>query len=56
MKFALLALVATVASIQIRTEGGKCVSDKESNQVFEAIDTNNNGQVSAKELRTAIEQ
>ena len=56
MKFALFALVATASAIQIREEGKKCVSNKESNQVFEAIDTNNDGQVSAKELKTAIEQ
>ena len=56
MKFALIALVATASAIQVREEGGKCVTNKESNQVFDAIDTNHNGQVSAKELRTAIEQ
>ena len=56
MKFALIALVASAAAIQIRAEGKKCVSNQESNQVFDAIDTNHNGQVSAKELKTAIEQ
>ena len=56
MKFALIALVATASAIQVREEGKKCVSNKESNQVFDAIDTNHNGQVSKKELKTAIEQ
>ena len=55
MKFALIALVASATAIQIRAEGKKCVSNKESNQVFDAIDTNHNGQVSKKELKTAIE-
>merc|ERR1719446_396955 len=53
MKFATLALLATASAIRI--EGAKeCVSRKDSDWVFEKIDTNGNGQVDEKELRKAV--
>ena len=55
MKFALVALVASAAAIQIKG-ADKCVSDEDSNHVFELIDKNGDGQVSEPELRSAISQ
>ena len=50
MKFALL--VASVAAVRI--QGGECVSKEESGEIFDKIDTNDNGQVNRKELVTAL--
>merc|ERR1719498_1531328 len=52
MKF--LALIASVAAIKVDVEGGKCVSMKESNEVFKMIDTNGNGQISKHEMVEAV--
>ena len=52
MKFALL--IATVSAIRVSAEDKPCVSMAESNQVFDMIDTNHNGQVSKKELTKAV--
>ena len=54
MKFALFALVASAAAIRITDEEKPCVDMKQSNEVFAKVDTNHNGQVSAKELKTAV--
>jgi len=54
MKFALVALVASAAAIQIRAEEAPCVSMKQSNAVFKQVDTNGNGQISKKELTVAV--
>ena len=55
MKFALIALVATVASIRLSEAGPhKCVSAAQSGAVFKEVDTNGNGQVSKKELTIAV--
>jgi len=60
MKFAAIALVATVSAISIRTEaeaeGKKCVGWKESVAIFDKIDTNHNGQVGRHELVHAIKE
>merc|ERR1712086_583098 len=53
MKFALLALVATVASIRLSAPA-QCVSAADSDAVFKKVDTNGNGQVSKKELTVAV--
>ena len=50
MKFALL--VASAAAIQI--QGDACVSNKEAGAIFNAVDTNGNGQVSKDELVKAL--
>merc|ERR1712100_136479 len=52
MKFATIALVASASAIQI--EGKACVGWKESKAIFNAIDTNDNGQVGEKELVRAL--
>ena len=54
MKFSLL--IASVAAVKITTEATaeRCVSEKQSDEVFDKVDTNHNGQISEKELRRAI--
>merc|ERR1719263_2504377 len=57
MKFAVLALLATVSAVRISAEAEgpkRCVSLKDSDPVFDKIDTNGNGEVDAKELETAV--
>ena len=60
MKFALIALVATAASIKITTTTKKCkwnpVSQARSDKIFEQVDTNNNGSVSIEEIREALKE
>ena len=53
MKFALIALVAAVSAIRVSAPQ-QCVSMEDSDKVFDEIDTNGNGSVSASELRTAV--
>ena len=53
MKFAAIALIATASAVTIRAEG-KCVDKKESNAIFNAIDSNDNKQVGKKELVSAL--
>merc|ERR1712054_24570 len=52
MKFVAIALVASASAIQI--EGGACVDKKEAAAIFNAVDTNGNGQVGRKELVSAL--
>lgn len=53
MKFATIALVASVSAIQIRSED--CHGTMaQTNAVFKEIDTNGNGQIDEKELKTAL--
>ena len=54
MKFALIALVASATAIKLRATAAPCVSMDQSNDVFHKIDTNGNGEISRKELRSAI--
>jgi len=55
MKFAAIALVATVSAISLQTEAeGKCVGWKESKSIFNSIDSNDNGQVGKHELVHAL--
>jgi hypothetical protein len=54
MKFALIALVASATAIKLRATAAPCVSMDQSNEVFGMIDTNHDGQINRKELRTAI--
>ena len=51
MKFAAIALVSTASAISVR---GGCVDAKEASAIFNAIDTNGNGQVGKKELVAAL--
>ena len=51
MKFAAIALVATASAIKVE---GACVDAKEAGAIFNAIDTNDNGQVNRKELVAAL--
>ena len=51
MKFAAIALVATASAIKVE---GACVDAKEAKAIFNAIDTNGNGQVNRKELVAAL--
>merc|ERR1719498_453864 len=50
MKFALLAASASALTLR----GPQCVDKKESAAIFNAIDTNDNGQVNRKELVAAL--
>ena len=54
MKFALIALVASATAIKLRAEPAPCVSMKQSDEVFKMVDTNGDGQIERKELRSAI--
>ena len=54
MKFALIALVAAVSAIRVSDGPSQCVPIKDSNPVFDEIDTNNNGKVSKLELKAAV--
>ena len=52
MKFALIALVASATAIKISAD--QCVTMKQSDGVFKMVDTNHDGQINRKELRTAV--
>merc|ERR1719222_1119722 len=52
MKFAAIALVASASAIQIR--GGACVDPKEAQAIFNAVDSNGNGEVGKTELVAAL--
>ena len=54
MKFTLLALVATAAAVRITAEEKPCVTRAQSDEVFHEVDTSGDGQISEKELRTAV--
>ena len=54
MKFA-LALIATASAVKIEA-AGQCVSMAQSDHVFDMVDTNDDGQISKKELTTAVTQ
>ena len=54
MKFT-LALIATASAVKIEA-AGVCVSMAQSDHVFEMVDVNDDGQISEKELRSAVTQ
>ena len=55
MKFA-LAFIATASAMKLEVSlpAGTCVSRSDSDEIFGKIDTNDNGQISKKELNVAI--
>ena len=55
MKF--FALIASVSAIKITSDAaaGQCVSQKQSDEVFDHIDTNGNGEISKRELTKAVQ-
>ena len=56
MKFT-LALIATATAVRITASApGTCVSMAQSDHVFDMVDVNDDGQISEKELRSAVTQ